>query len=205
MSVYVRVFPTKNSIQLIKLLRDTFGLGLLESKRWIDKIPPEGAQLPAPLTPEMASEFCSGAVRIGVVAQVEDSAAAVTHKWTLRKDENLFMEFNRKGQFRLVVNGERSRWTPYEAICEFRGYMGFTQYWSGHERIVRISNDIKLKPHEVVNVCIECGKPTGWNGETYAPDVCEHEIAAWDKMASMSLFTGGGKEAPTPAPIREAK
>lgn len=107
-----------------------------------------------------------------------------------------YMDGERGLRHRLVVNGSaQDHWTIYEHPSEHQGYMGFTQYW-GQERIVKISEH----PTKSLVVCPVCGEPTGWDGDTFAPDVCEHERKLWKDRISIWYKPD---EVP-PMPIREA-
>jgi hypothetical protein len=94
--------------------------------------------------------------------------------------DKVLMEFDDRGSFRLVVNGEHSEWSIYEHPCIFKGYIGMTQYYDDKEQIYVIGSNVT--PVEVVPVCRECSKPSGWNGESYGPEVCEHLRKQYDMI-----------------------
>ena len=64
-------------------------------------------------------------------------------------------EYNWWGTHRLVVNGVKSEWTPYNQPVMHAGYMALTQYWGDKERVFRVTPLPYIEP---ISACTECGK-----------------------------------------------
>ena len=97
----------------------------------------------------------------------------------------LQIEHDDRGNFRLAVIDTvavRSEWAPYDQHLEFEGYIVLSQYWGDKERILKIEKEVSMKNVAVVQVCRECNKPSGWNGETFPSTTCEHMKAKWPTL-----------------------
>lgn len=93
----------------------------------------------------------------------------------------LKIEFNDAGNFRLVVDGERSEWEAYQHPLEFKGYIALTQYYGDRERILKFE-EVDMKTIPVISVCEVCGQPTGWDGTRIPLTACEHHKAKWPTL-----------------------
>lgn len=116
----------------------------------------------------------------------------------------VYVEFDECGWHRLVVNGKASSWTMYEHPCFFEGYSFLTEYW-GYEK-GQLFKVVECEPTEASYcVCHECGKPSGWNGKTFAPSVCQHLRKQWEKTNLMFKRMGYDSVPSVPFPVREER